>query len=101
MDLHGILAGLRQELARVDATILMLQKVKDSETSKPRETRGRRSMGAEERLAVSERMKRYWSARRRRTIQEQLGNLLPEMTIQHPYPPERFDARDPRQEPYA
>jgi hypothetical protein len=64
MDTNEVLAELRQELARVEAAILALQKVQEFEASRPKGKRGRKSMGPEERAAVSERMKRYWCARR-------------------------------------
>ena len=50
------------------------------------------------------RMLRRRSQRTRWTwerFMERLGNLLPAVEIQHPYPTERFDAKHPRQEPCA
>jgi len=61
MDYDRTLAELRRELERVDAAIQALQEVRSNPASRSR--RGRRSMGAQERSAVSERMRRYWQAR--------------------------------------
>jgi len=50
------------------------------------------------------RMLRRRSQRTRWTWQrfmERLGDWLPAVEIQHPYPTERFDAKHPRQEPCA
>jgi group II intron reverse transcriptase/maturase len=69
--------------------------------------------GNEERLkAFLHEVRRIWLRTLRRRSQrtrwtwkrfmEQLGNLLPAVEIQHPYPTERFDAKhNPRQEPCA
>ncbi len=68
--------------------------------------------GNEERLkAFLHEVRRNWLRTLRRRSQrsrwtwtrfmERLGNLLPEVEIQHPYPTERFDAKHPRQEPCA
>jgi len=50
----------------INATIASLEKYIEGTPGTPakRSERGRKSMGHEERLAVSERMKRYWAARR-------------------------------------
>src|ERR1039457_1273494 len=68
--------------------------------------------GNEERLkAFLHEVRRSWLRMLRRRSQrtrwtwrrfmERLGNLLPAVEIQHPYPTERFDAKHPRQEPCA
>ena len=68
--------------------------------------------GNEERLkAFLHEVRRSWLRMLRRRSQrtrwtwerflERLGNLLPAVEIQHPYPTERFDAKNPRQEPCA
>src|SRR5580700_6619595 len=68
--------------------------------------------GNEERLkAFLHEVRRAWLRMLRRRSQrtrwtwerfmERLGNLLPAVEIQHPYPTERFDAKHPRQEPCA
>jgi hypothetical protein len=53
---------LKRRLAEVEATLAMLEG-KLLQSKPKRSTRGRKSMGAEERIAVSARMKRYWSSR--------------------------------------
>ncbi len=68
--------------------------------------------GNEERLkAFLHEVRRTWLRMLRRRSQrtrwtwerfmERLGNLLPAVEIQHPYPTARFDAKHPRQEPCA
>jgi hypothetical protein len=65
MDIDQSLAELRQQVALVDAAILALESMIDAGASGPRKSnRGRKSMGHDERVAVSERMKRYWGSRR-------------------------------------
>jgi len=54
------LALLRNRLKIVEETISALEKHLPS----ARSTRGRKSMGAAERLEVSERMRKYWSSKR-------------------------------------
>jgi len=53
---------LKSRLAEVEATLAILER-KLLQSEPQRSTRGRKSMGTEERLEVSARMKRYWSAR--------------------------------------
>ncbi|MBI4877440.1 MAG: hypothetical protein HY822_22660 [Acidobacteria bacterium] len=68
MDVFAAIRELREERDRLDAMIGVLQSRLDwerqrtSPASKIR--RGRRNMGPEERLQVSERMRRYWDQRR-------------------------------------
>jgi group II intron reverse transcriptase/maturase len=68
--------------------------------------------GNEERLkAFLHEVRRSWLRMLRRRSQrsrwtwerfmKRLGNLLPKVEIQHPYPTARFDAKHPRQEPCA
>ena len=64
MDIDVLLADLRKELERVGVTILALEEMRAGGLAKPRGKRGRKSMGAEERMAVSARIKRYWGIRR-------------------------------------
>jgi hypothetical protein len=68
MDLFQILRDLHIEKQRLDRIIRELEDVErraTSDAAPPRRRRGRRSMSLEERREVSERMKRYWAARRR------------------------------------
>jgi hypothetical protein len=62
VNLHEILAMLRSERDRLERTIKALEQLEQQ----PKSGRGRRSMGAAERKAVSERMTRYWEAWRQR-----------------------------------
>jgi len=72
MDLSEMIRGLYEEkekLERVIADLEDLQRsVHGSQWSRPAQRRGRKSMSPNERLEVSQRMKRYW-AKRRRSIQ--------------------------------
>lgn len=72
MDLYKAIRELVEERKRVDRIIASLEAMlakgripgqpKDPPTGAKR--RGRKSMGAEERKQVSERMSRYWAAKR-------------------------------------
>ncbi len=69
MDVFEAIRELREERSRLDALIailesrLELERKKQSGKSNPGR-RGRKTMSAGERLRVSERMRRYWAARR-------------------------------------
>jgi hypothetical protein len=60
MDTTKVLRDLKKELARVEHALAVLEQ----RASAPRNPRGRKSMGAEERVQVAERMKAYWERRR-------------------------------------
>jgi hypothetical protein len=62
MDVYKTLRELHQEKKRLDAMIASLESRVKTKPAKRR--RGRRTMGPEERRAVSERMAAYWAARR-------------------------------------
>lgn len=68
MDLYGAIRELRKERDRLDAMIAFLVGRVDPESrgeiGKGASRRGRKSMSQKERLQVSERMRRYWAARR-------------------------------------
>lgn len=68
MDIWKALQELHAERQRLDKVIATLEALKSDSSGasipKPRSTRGRKSMPAHERRLVSERMKRYWEARR-------------------------------------
>jgi DNA invertase Pin-like site-specific DNA recombinase len=65
VDVHKTLRELHAEKKRLDAAIHSLERqVKATADRGPRKRRGRKSMSAEERRRVSERMTRYWEARR-------------------------------------
>ena len=69
MDLYAILRELHIEKRRLDRIIRELENRQERispDPTRPPGRRGRKSMGAEERRKVSERMKNYWAKRRNR-----------------------------------
>ncbi len=64
MDVDKALRDLYSERKRLDAAIASLERRLKTSPRPPQRKRGRKSMSAEERHAVSERMSRYWEARR-------------------------------------
>jgi hypothetical protein len=69
MDLHKTIQDLyaeKEKLERVIASLEELQRASDANPMIPGggKRRGRKSMGAQERQDVSERMKKYWASRR-------------------------------------
>ena len=72
MDLYKAIRELHKEKQRLEQVIasledfLKVEGVKEAQAAKRR--RGRKSMGPRERLEVSERMKKYWAARRKATL---------------------------------
>ena len=67
MDLDPAIRYLRAEVEKLNRAIAELEKLV-SEPEFPIDApakRGRKSMGTQERLEVSARMKRYWAKRRR------------------------------------
>ena len=71
MDLYKAIQDLyveKEKLERIIASLEELQRSAQSDPSgphKPASRRGRKSMSHAERQEVSERMKRYWEARRK------------------------------------
>lgn len=68
MDLRETIRELRAERDRIARAIANLETLDQSgagTTISVRSCRGRKFMGAAERQAVSERMKRYWASRHR------------------------------------
>lgn len=66
MDYRRILQELYDQRAKLDRVIADLESLAaGSGVDGGPKRRGRKSMGAEERKEVSERMKKYWAARRR------------------------------------
>ena len=68
LDLSSTIEMLRTRLKSVDSMLASLGETVRATSGTQynrRSTRGRKSMGAEERLEVSARMKRYWADRRR------------------------------------
>jgi hypothetical protein len=68
MDLDKVIAKLQGERAKLDEIITSLEQLKRSGADVPKEVikkrRGRKFMNEADRKEVSERMKRYWAARR-------------------------------------
>jgi hypothetical protein len=68
LDLYKTIRILHEERERLARLIAYLEHVKTSKGDKPRRKapgrRGRKRMTAAERRGVSERMKKYWAARR-------------------------------------
>lgn len=67
MNLIPVINQLRDEMAQIDRAISMLEELERRGAAvgeRPKNRRGRKSMGAAERLEVSARMKRYWAHRR-------------------------------------
>ena len=70
MDLHKAIQELYAEKARLERVIASLEELQRSADDAPLLTksvkrRGRKFMEPKERQEVSERMKRYWAARRK------------------------------------
>lgn len=64
MDLHRAIRELRLELVKLSQVIASLEEFERTGNLPEAPKRGRKSMGEEERKAVSERMKQYWTTRR-------------------------------------
>jgi len=70
IDLSKILKDLYQQRERLEHVITSLEAFQEDAgaglNTKKKTNRGRKSMGADERLEVSERMRRYWASRRKK-----------------------------------
>ena len=70
IDLRKVLKDLYTQRERLEHVITSLEALQQgSAAGLPREkktNRGRKSMGAEERREVSDRMRKYWAARRKK-----------------------------------
>jgi hypothetical protein len=67
MQLRNVIADLYAEKAKIERVIASLEEldVEDTLTAPaPKSRRGRKFMNPEERQEVSERMRRYWAARK-------------------------------------
>jgi len=67
MDLQKTIDFLRGEKDRLERVIASLEELQSAVTVAPPQKKrpGRKSMSAEERQEVAERMKRYWAGRRK------------------------------------
>ena len=74
MDLGKIIRKLYEERAKLDKILTSLEQLQKSpailEAKTLKKRRGRKSMDAEARKEVSERMKRYWAEQRRKKAAE-------------------------------
>jgi hypothetical protein len=71
MDVLKALRELYLEKSRVDRLIGICEaKIKEQDRRLSRSKRGRKSMSAEERKVVSERMRNYWASRRDQKLSE-------------------------------
>jgi hypothetical protein len=77
MDLLKVIQELYDERKRLDGAIAALESVLENKAVLPEpkgsKRRGRKSMSHEERQKVSERMRKYWAARRRKAAMEARG----------------------------
>lgn len=64
MDLHRVIKNLHEELKKLNQVIAALEEFQRTGNLPAPKRRGRKSMGADERQQVSERMKLYWKKRR-------------------------------------
>jgi hypothetical protein len=62
-DIEKALKELRRDLERITRTITIMEGL-SGRPPRSGAQRGRKSMGADERMEVSERMKRYWASQR-------------------------------------
>ena len=67
MDLQKTIDFLRGEIIRLESVVASLEEIRDGVTGSPLQKKrgGRKSMSAEERRKVAERMRRYWAGRRK------------------------------------
>ena len=70
IDLRNVLKDLYTERERLEHVITSLEAVQQGSAAglppQKKTNRGRKSMGAKERREVSERMRKYWAARRKK-----------------------------------
>ena len=68
MNINRVIRDLYEEKKRLDQVIASLEEMQRNASAKqdqtPRKKRGRKSMDDQARQEVSERMKKYWAARR-------------------------------------
>ena len=74
MDLYKAIQDLYAEKEKLERVIASLEELQRTGGAvpvlpKPAKRRGRKSMNSEERLEVSERMRKYWASRRNHTAQ--------------------------------
>ena len=78
MDLYKAIQDLYAEKEKLERVIASLEELQRTAGSvpvlpKPSKRRGRKSMGSSERQEVSERMRKYWAARRQQKAGENIS----------------------------
>jgi hypothetical protein len=72
IDLRHVLKDLYSQRERLEHVISSLEALQDGSAGamppEKKTNRGRKSMGADERQEVSERMRKYWAARRKKKM---------------------------------
>jgi hypothetical protein len=74
VDFYRAVQALRTELRKIDQAIATLEGLIAGTAARPASRRGRKSMPAEERKIVSERMKKYWARRRAQRANAQMNS---------------------------
>ena len=73
IDLRNVLKDLYTQRERLEHVITSLEALQQGSAAglppQKKTNRGRKSMGAKERREVSERMRKYWAARRKKEAQ--------------------------------
>jgi hypothetical protein len=78
MDVLKALRELYLEKTRIDRLIAICEsKIKEQDRRLSRSKRGRKSMSADERKIVSERMRKYWASRRTGKPEDEAEDLGP------------------------
>jgi len=65
MNVDKLIAELNAEIEKLKRVVGCLEQLRGASGTATPSRRGRKSMGAEERLQVAQRMKKYWAGRRR------------------------------------
>jgi hypothetical protein len=88
MDVLKALRELYLEKSRLDRLIAICEsKIKEQDRRLSRSKRGRKSMSADERRIVSERMRNYWASRRKGKSEEPGDSAEPGPTAPDVSPP--------------
>jgi hypothetical protein len=76
LDYNKLIVEFRGQLVAVERAIAELERMGDEtgRSPKAKSTRGRKSMGAEERLEVSRRISAYWARQRREKTRDKRGD---------------------------
>ncbi|HET8547978.1 MAG TPA: hypothetical protein VFL57_08240 [Bryobacteraceae bacterium] len=74
MDFYRAVQTLHEELRKIDQAIATIEALMSGADITPVRRRGRKSMSAEERKIVAQRMRNYWANRRSRNANTQAGS---------------------------